>query len=266
MKGNFRWGHLTKLSTISILMFLAITPVIVFVTHATKNFWTFQIKPKLEVHQIKIKFNSIYSNKIKQELLQAVSQNFNEPCFYEKIKDNFKIIKNIEWHRSDIGCVNMTITGIEPFCKINNKYVLGNKHRLFEFDQLENCNLEHLPNIQLSEKMIHQKLDDQAYNFIRGISEATWKSFEINYLSQSNIELSPRYALCKSLVVVDEISFFNGKKLEMISAVFSDLTHKGFISEKVWNAKTHKLVFDLRGDNRILVKIFDSFNKRGMGR
>jgi hypothetical protein len=258
-------GKFTKLGFVFTLVILCTVPAAIFVTRTTQKFWATQIKPTFEVRQINIKFKSIYSNKIKQNLLQAVSQNFNDLNFYEKMKQEFKIIKKIEWQRSDLGCVNMTITGVEPICKINGLYVLGDKRRLFELSQFEDFKLEQLHKVQISEKFINKKLDDQTYNFVRRIPDTMWNSFAINYINRSRIELNPNYSICKSLIIVDQQSFFIEKKIEMISAVFSDLTHKGFISEKVLKAKSYKLVFDLRDDNRILVKIFDSF-KRGMGR
>jgi len=219
----------------------------------------------LKVRKITVEFKSVYSNKIKHEILQKIAGSFTQPNFCKNIKSSFKIIKTVEWHLSDVGSVKMLIEGAEPYCRVNNQFVLCNKHRLFTADCFETYKLDRICNIWLSEKMINQKLDADVYNFIRHIHGDKWQDFEIHYLKPSRIELVPKNATCKSLVIVDDKSFFDERKFQMADAAFNDLRCRGFVSEKILNAQNYRIMFDLRFGERVIVKFFDPF-KRGVGR
>lgn len=260
--GRTRLSKILSLTAISILCLL---PLLIMVTRYCISVYTNHVKPAFQVHNVTIDFKSIYSNKLKQQLINVVSVSFSKPDFYQTLKKNFKIIKNIEWQMAEPGHVKMLIEGVEPYCKVNDKFVLGNKHRLFPFGDFENYKLDHICNVWLSEKLINQKLDVGVYNFVRHIPCDMWQNFEIRYLKPTHIELLARRPICKCLVIADEKSFFDKRKLEMIGMIFEDMRYRGFVTEKILNAQRHRLVFDLRFGERILVKFFDPF-KRGEGR
>jgi hypothetical protein len=256
---------LTKVLFLASISILCLVPLFIMMSKFSISAYKNYLKPTFQVHNVTVKFQYFYSEKLKLEIMHEVSHLFNKQDFYQLLKNKFKIIKNIEWQMAEPGHVKMVIEGVQPYCKVNNKFVLGNKRRLFPFSFFENYKLDNISNIWLSEKLINQKLDLGLYNFVRHIPCDMWNNFEICYLKPSYIKLLAKTPICKCLVIADEKNIFDKRKFEMIGTVFDDMCYRGFVTEKILTAQYHRLVFDLRLGERILVKFFDPF-KRGEGR
>lgn len=216
--------------------------------------------------KITFNINSIYSDKLKENLINFVSSqidsckllNFNPNNFYKMLKQNFKIIKGVEWDFTNPEMAKLEIFGVNPFCKINNKFVLGNKKRLFNLDNFKNYDLNNLQSVDVAERFLDHKIATQAYLFLNKFFEQNVENYNLNYMDDRNIMLL--FKNKNISLLVDDKCFFDSEKMSWVNIVNEDFQKK--IKAKYQKNKGH--FFDMRFKDRILVRS-DINNNWGRG-
>ena len=193
---------------------------------------------------------------------------FDQQKFLSELKERFNIIKKIEWKYCIPKTLHLTIIGAKPFCKINNSFVLCNKKQLYDISLFKNFELDALENVVMNTGIYRNKknkLHKQVYTFLHSVPATRWEKFHITYHKPSYIELTPKESLCKCSIITDEKTFFDDQKLNTINAIFTDLYKKKLISNKNLQSQRPLIAFDMRFDERIVVKFLDKL-KRGTGK
>lgn len=189
--------------------------------------------------------------------------NFDRVAFYNNLKQQFPIIKSLDWRFSISQTLQLHVRGTTPYCIINNEFVLGDKKKLFSKDFFQESHLATLPHIKINQPLDHEKINTAVYNFVHKISPEMWQQFDIIYHTSSNIELVPHQSICKCRIITDEETFFQRPKFNALSAIFNDLCQQGFITKRILKSQTIPLAFDFRIKDQIIIKFYDS---RGRGK
>ncbi len=190
--------------------------------------------------------------------------NFDREKFYKDLKHAFPLLKTVEYEFRAPDTLHCKLVGTTPYCRINNRFILGNKRRLFPLASFSEFNQQTLPCITLNEKLIGTKLDRSVYDFIHAIPQETWHSYQIFYKAPWEIHLIPTTAICHCRIITDEKNFFNQRKFGALSTLFKDLCDRGLITKNMLSSKGIPLAFDFRIKDQVIVK-FHEPSKRGKG-
>ncbi len=224
---------------------------------------------------VSVKMEHFYAPSLSRTIVACISDyakkntlfSFDTKELYRQVKKSCSAIKDFDCHVRVPKSVDVHVVGVKPYCTVNKSYVLGDKRRLLPhafFVDYTNNNT--LPNITLNPRLCgDDKLAEPLFNFLHHIPQQMWQTFVITYHNPMHIELLPKEARCSCRIIVDEHSFFDEAKLKAVGNVFSDMVQKGFLSKKTLMAQDPHVTFDLRFDQRVVVKCKDAFNKRGAG-
>lgn len=212
----------------------------------------------------------IYDEKTQKDILAFVNAgttqesllNFDRDVFFRDLKQKFPIIKNLTWRFLISKVLEMHVIGTIPYCTINNQYVFGDKKRLFSRNFFQDDAIKNIPNLFITQSL-QEKVSDNLYTFLHKIPATVWQHFAITYHDPSHIELVPHTSICPCKIITDQQTFFEERKFQALSAIFSDLSQQGFITKRILQAKSALLAFDFRINDQIIVKFYDS---RGRGR
>ncbi len=243
------------LSTATLLIIFVIIPT----TRKIFNTVNKGISLALTPEKIDFTLDQIYSEQIKSNLLKFLDKNsraenlahFDPEAFYSKLKKEFKIIKKVEWDFSNPKTAKLRIEGTKPFCKINNKFILGNKKRLFEFDQFADFHTAQLQNIEIAPEHIKTKLNPELFIFLSRIFEQTWEQYDLTFLKNSNITLQLKQFNLKNKpqFILNTKSFSKPEKLFSANKILGILSEE--LSKNLGRQKT--ALCDLRFKDRIIV-------------
>ncbi|MFA5306314.1 MAG: hypothetical protein WC365_02595 [Candidatus Babeliales bacterium] len=189
---------------------------------------------------------------------------FDREQFYKDLKQAFPILKRVEYEFRAPDTLHCKLVGTTPYCRINDRFILGNKRRLFPLASFSEFNQQTLPRITLNEKLLGKKLDQSLYAFIHAIPQETWRSYQIFYKAPWEIHLIPTTAICHCRIITDQKNFFNQQKFGALSTLFKDLCDRGYITKNMLGSKGIPLAFDFRIKDQVIVK-FHEPSKRGRG-
>lgn len=204
--------------------------------------------------------DEIYSENEKKLLEKFVQNsidsgmfNFDTSIFYKELKKNHKVVKGVEWNFSNPDFAQLKIYGITPKYLINNKFVLGNKKRLFDKDKFNNFDNNRFMKINIAQHFLGEKLDFNLYDFLNKISKSDcWNKFEVSYFDSTKIEMLSKDFLPEYLVRVDKKNFDNTEKLGFVNSIYDDL-----VKELEQNPRKYRnkfFAFDLRFGDRIYLQ------------
>ncbi len=209
---------------------------------------------------INYSIKDIYSESLQTKITDFIEKestpkklsSFTPEQFYKKLKSKFKIIKKIKWNFTQPKIAKLTINGVRPFCKINNKLILGNKKRLFDPFYFEQFNTENLNQVYLSQKYFNGKINLSVYNFFNKIPTQIWNKYHLNYHKDSEIilEKKDKKNSIQSFFLLENKNFFNFAKFDKAKLLIKNLK-KDWGNRFFW--KKIKL-FDLRFGDRILYR------------
>lgn len=212
---------------------------------------------------VSIKYKHIYSDDVKKEIDVFVKNYISKAnflcldlnLFYKNLKEKFKVVKSIDWNWDSLGHASVTIVGVRPLLRVNNKFVLGNKRRLFPYSLFSNATVDELSPFNVScNKKSYEKLPLQVCEFVKNVPERCWSSYTISYSSQNYSFLKNRKSeACEKYVIVNDKTFQNPRKMKVACFV-----HDDFINNK----QRKRVAYDLRFKNRVYAKVI---RNRAMG-
>lgn len=220
-----------------------------------------QAQQNLSFKNIEITFENIYSKQLEDQIRSFIYNytqqknllTFNQIKFYKELKKEFNIIKNFECKIKSLE-LYLKIKGITPFCTVNKQLIFGNKKKLFAPEFFQDFDIKNLPNININDNLLSNKLTQNLFNFINNIPEKQWHNFEINYLNSTKITLIPKNPNLKFNLITHEKNLFDKKKLRQAKKIYQKLIEDEKLIKKLNSKKSAKLILDLRFKNRIITK------------
>jgi hypothetical protein len=264
---------LVKVTIIS-TVFIGVTIIsCTFAYNKAVNFSRYIAASYFNINHVAIHKNYFYTNddeKIIRECIVDYAKNntffsFDTKELYKLLKTRCRLIKSFNCSIHAPSSIDIFLTGVTPYCVINDDYVLANKRRLFLRKSFMNINLDDLSHVSINPKLCTEKLSDRVVNFLYKIPAWYWKNFNMTYHNQSYIELVPVASPYPCTIIVDEKTFFNKKKLVVVESIFDDMVKRGLLLQKTLVIHNSRVTFDVRFDYRVIVKCKDGFAKRGMG-
>jgi hypothetical protein len=248
------------------LLFFALIPISKKLFFVTNQGFLSALAPQ----KVELSVESIYSTKLKEQLIEFVAfktgpqeiLHFNIDNFYKELMSNFKIIKEAEWNFSEPTVGKLKLLGARPFCKINEKFVLCDNKNLFNLDDFKEFDLQCLNNVNMAQEFIEDKNFSAINAFLERVPAFMWDLYDLDYQKDSNILLSSKKDLdgLKTNLIVEAYRFFDDKKIswaDKIGRYLSQNTSSRFKKNKGY-------LFDLRFNNRICVRSI-SIQNRGRG-
>jgi hypothetical protein len=214
-----------------------------------------EITKVLTPEKLDFSFDNVYSTTVNASLTSFLKQHskpeklaeFEPKKFYSDLKKKFKIIKKVEWDFSNPKSAKLYIQGVKPLCKINNKFILGNKKRLFDPDVFPGIELK---NIELSSDFFNKKISTALFDLINKTPEQIWQKYNLSFIKPYDIEMQLFQTNLKKqpVLIVDMENFFNIEKIETTNKIVPKLAEE--IDKKLGRQKIACL--DLRFKNRII--------------
>ncbi|MFH1644476.1 MAG: hypothetical protein ABIA74_04855 [bacterium] len=223
----------------------------------TKNIFTKIVTPKTITWSV----DEIYSEGEKKGLEKFVQENieskafesFDYANFYHRLKKDHKLVKKVEWDFSNPDYAQIKIYGIKPKYLINDKFILGNKKRLFDKVHFDNFSFDNITKINVANKFLGEKLDLNVYQFLNDSSTCNcWDKFDVFYFDKSKISLIPKDYSFEYLVNVDEDNFSNAEKFIFVNSIYNDLMQEWILNQR--KNKKNVFAFDLRFGDKIYVR------------
>ncbi len=222
---------------------------------------------------VSVKMDHFYAKSVVDDIRSCIADytkqhtlfSFNTKELYAQLRTRCKLIKDFDCHIRVPKSVEIVVSGVQPYCVINDTYILGDKHRLFARECFADVNCADLSQVNINPELCSQKISESVFDFLHKIPLSHWQHFNITYHSSSHIELVPKASKCLCTLVVDEESFFDENKFKAVGNVFDDMVKRGFLLQKTLAAHDSHVTFDLRFDRRVVVRCKDGFNKRGTG-
>jgi len=267
MKVSRLFIKLIKVATCLVLVLAVLIPTVTTIYRKVINGGGRVANDYFSLDCVSVKMDHFYARSVSQTVISCIEEytkahtlfSFKTEELYKRLKDRCSVIKEFDCRLRVPKSVEVRVVGVQPYCLINNTYILGDKSCLFSRDLFTDFNINALPKITINQ-CLTSNLSDPLCKFLHKISPKCWQDFAITYDSESRIELVPKNARCSCLIVVNEDTFFDDDKIKSIDNVYDDIIKRGFLSPK-----TLHLTFDLRFDQRVVVGCKDAFNKRGTG-
>lgn len=205
---------------------------------------------------IVIDYKHVYSDAIRKDIdtfaRKYLSSNdyfdFRLHGFYEKMREQFKIVRAVSWNWDSLDKVMITVEGVEPSFRVNDKYVYGNKEDLFPYSLFQSATLDNLHPLYLSSN--EQQVPSRVRKFLEAMPSTCLQDYTVCYSSDNQVVLRKKQELY-SLLVNDGTLAEQGK-IEMVPFVHDDFMNRR--STEKWK-KNWGVVYDLRFKNRIYAKI-----------
>ena len=273
MKASRFFIRLIKIAFCSILLLGVLIPTATFVYNKVVSGSRHVATEYFNLDYVFVRLNHFYARAVSHDISTCIADytkqhtlfSFNSHQLYSLLKGRCKLIKDFDCHVHVPKSVDVQVTGVQPYCIINNTFILGNKRRLFGYQDFVNADQATLHQVTLHPKLCGSKLPQNVFDFLHKIPLFRWQTFNIAYHSPSHIELTPKAASCPCTVIVDQATFFDDAKLKEIGNVFDNMVKRGFLLQKTLMAHDRRVTFDLRFDRRVVVRCKDGFNKRGTG-
>jgi len=224
-----------------------------------KDFFDRTFSPKA----VYIEQSSVYSNKlrdkvdrfIRSEMIDTKKVVLNKYEFYKELKKNFKFVKGVRWRLDSPSHSSVKIEGVNPEFLINDKFVLGNKKRLFPKENFEEFNLDSLKKISIHDGFISEKIDPKIYKSLLKIPNKYFEDYDIFCNGINCMVLSKKEDVLKRIFLVDRKLLLNcfEEKFKSIDLLADDFISRKNLDKKLFKKK--RLVFDMRFNNLVCVKV-----------
>lgn len=264
---------LIKITFCLVLLLGILIPTFTFVYNKVVSGGKHVATEYFNLDYVSVQINHFYARSVSQDISSCIADytkqhtlfSFNTKELYTLLKARCKLIKDFDCHIRVPKSVDVQVTGVQPYCVINNTYILGDKRRLFSCESFADVDRAALPQVTVNPRLCAQKLPENVFEFLHKIPSSRWQQFSITYHSPSYIELVPKVAKCLCTMIVDEKTFFDEAKFKEIGNAFDDMVKRGILLQKTLTAHDPRVTFDLRFDRRVVVRCKDGFNKRGTG-
>lgn len=213
---------------------------------------------------IALNFKHIYSGEhhnrlehfVQSEVAMIKYSDFDPIKFYTNLKQNFKFVKKTFWNRDDLNSCSLTIEGVVPVFRINKKFILGNKRRLFLQEIFSDFDLNSLRQVDINPSLCLPKLPIQVWKFLKKIPNSYWDRYTVTYLKSCNIFLDRNSKDQMYRFIVNEDLLFNEKNMELAGMLYKDFVDKkGLLRYRKKSTQNKRLVYDMRFRNCVCVKM-----------
>jgi len=235
-----------------VLSFLAVGP---FALLTAVSYFVWNSRPK----SILVSCNNFYSDQLEREVRLAAEKGIasfdkgpiSPSEIYKNLKSQFKVIKRMVWKHDSSGQGLLEIEGDKPLFLVGNRYVVGEKKRLYPIEFFEKCEKEKLDHLTICEKSFiavedgGKKLASMTNDFLRKIPKDYFEKYTIDYKGANHIVLNKSLGKKKLSFVLNEKLFFDEKRIQAAQSI----DERGGISSRYKN-----IVYDMRFNNRICAR------------
>ena len=224
-----------------------------------KNFFYKTFSPRT----VYIEQSSVYSNELRNEIDKFVRSEMidtkkavlNKYEFYKDLKKNFKFVKGVQWRLDSLSQSSVKVDGVNPMFLINDKFVLGDKKRLFPKSWFSEFDLDSLKKVSMIGVLLEEKLDLNVYKAILKIPNRYFDEYDIFCGGANYIILSKKEADFKRTFVVDGKLLLNcfDEKFKSIDLLTTDFLSRKNLERR--SLKKKRLVFDMRFNNLVCVRV-----------
>lgn len=200
-----------------------------------------------------------------KRLLNANYLSFDGQKFYSDLREKFPFItKVVIEKRLPIG-LSVKIFGSQPVMKLNKDCILATDGGVYyEGDFALWPWLDELPNINVAYVEPGMKVTGYACEKFKQLVKVFNSDYECFVKDLSAVRLVPKQPRLFEAVEVDGIDVDSSKnKIGYLDNIVTDFLHRGLCSQKLLEQKRKALVFDVRFNNRVIVKIIDRAKRRG---
>ncbi|MFH1831271.1 MAG: hypothetical protein ABH827_00570 [bacterium] len=221
-----------------------------------------------------IEYDRIFSQTLKQEISQFIITQINNSfsilpkTICNNLAQKFKAIEHISWHTTAPRTILIAITGTQPAYVVNNSQIVAKNRKLFNFDIFKNYDTDSLKRININKNLYTNELKTEIYTFLNKIPDNFWSDYDITYNAPYNIEIQKKIFLPEALaehnyphIITDEKNLLNGEKIKKLAFVQSDMQQERWEHART-KPKDHRLVYDVRFENRVIVKMLKKKNFR----
>lgn len=214
---------------------------------------------KIAPDSVAITYHHVYSDMLKQELTQYIETEFKTknfsgfiPALFAKnLKRNFTFVKKVLWNWDASGRATVTVEGVRPLFLVNDKFILGNKKRLFPINFFQNVSLDSLKSIQIASALVHeQKINASLYKFLRTVPDSYWDRYTMSCLGDH--------------VVLDDVQ----SRLQILvdEKMLMDQHKMDFVLEVPTRVGKKYVTYDLRFKNCVCARhVGGSYGKKNAG-
>jgi hypothetical protein len=223
--------------------------------------------------KVVINFSNIYSSSLQLDLVNFVKRYISQKNIFilrpeelsKELRLKFNVVKFVESYiKNPEKSIYLTIGGVVPLCVVNNALIVGDSKEFFDIKLFEKYQLQQIPHVTVAVDLCSAEREHAVCEILSKISKNIWETFDVDYKKISYILLSPKQPGCKYILVANEESMFNEKKLAATKIVFDDLSKRGLLAKSVLESKcTDKILFDVRFKGRIVARVNGPLKKGG---
>ena len=213
-------------------------------------------------HSVSVHIGHIYSDSLRADLEQFITEQttpeqlctFNPEEFCRNLKRHFRIVRSVAWNMVSRDQAHITITGTEPEFLINDRFIMGNKRRLFERSSFENYALPDLKVVQVMPEYLGEKIQPEIYQFLQKIPIRTLDRYTVICKGLQEIVLIEHKTDRLAMIIVDEKILFDEGQMNKAYVVPREkvMHDMRLISRRNLSNKT--VVYDMRFGDRIYIK------------
>ena len=190
-------------------------------------------------------FDNFHSKSLVESLKVFVGENLKPggfDDFSDKVCNDFKSVKSVEWDFSLPGDSSLKFTGLSPVWVINDEFILvDHDSRLLLKSDFEDYDIKSLPSITISKEYCNNKLAAFVYEFLQKVPHDLARRYNIEYKDRRRIFLNSSLNQTSLYqILADQESIFDEEKIrrvEKISGNFFDIRFKGQIVAKTLKNK-----------------------------
>ncbi len=239
------------------------------------RFWVESFFSGVSHYDVSCTFEHIYSQDIQNKIKALIAQKtrnanplyFRVSNFSLDLKTSFNVIDQVSIQRGVPNKLNVKIIGVRPVYLINTRFIVGENRRCYDNAKFKGYDVSQLKHACIAHEYCKGILAQDVYVFLSDLPEIIWDKFILDYHRPTHVALHPRkeeHDLHNCEIVADN-KIKNYEKIKNIEHVCRDMFAKDEVLYKRWKLGWRKLTFDVRFDNRIVVKIFKLSKRRGRG-
>ena len=217
----------------------------------------------LKPESFSITFSDVYSPHVKQAISHFVTQkitkteknDFSPRAICDNLCKEFAIISTISWKMLSPKHLLINISGIKPAYVVNNM-IVGKNKKILNPESFVTYNSKLLKHISIPASFYDSTIKQSMYDFLEKIPENVWIQYSIEYHRSSEIVLRNKQKTDTPLIIANEKNILNEKKIKNLALVESNMQQRECGPLKNKNPKQYQLAYDIRFENRVIVKMF----------
>ena len=205
-----------------------------------------------------IDINDIYSKDLEKNINNHFAKFVEQKqikdlkAFCSKLKQEIKLISEVNFKINISNSAKIIVKGMKPHYFVGEKFVLCEDQKLYSAQDFELYDCSKLKRFSISSPCLGKKISDDFYQFLKKVSIQIWDKYNMTYEKPTLIRL--RQFNNEYEIIIDEKNIFDSHKIQKVEEILSDVKTNKYFRTTRRGKKVKILMFDLRFNNRVLVK------------